>query len=185
MCKTTILHAKNCYTNILLCSICPKLISKLLCYTGQIIPWTPRFLWVEACVASPRHYCALLKCSQIECLPTGDYSFIHLYFNYELVVNFGNLLDNKYNYCSNSTFNSLPIDLYNKMWHYWTLFWSISSSAASVYRYLCCKPVLIVRGPGAEPGKWSKVFFSMFSCYISIVLSYETVWWHSHSIEHF
>ena len=30
----------------------------------------------------------------------------------------------------------------------------------------------------------SKVFFSVFSCYIGIVLN-ETAWWHSHSIEHF
>ena len=39
MCQATILHTKNCYTNILLCSICPKLRSKLHRYTRQIIPW--------------------------------------------------------------------------------------------------------------------------------------------------
>ena len=38
MCQATILHTKNCYTNILLCSICPKLRSKLHRYTRQIIP---------------------------------------------------------------------------------------------------------------------------------------------------
>ena len=39
MCQAIILHTKNCYTNILLCSICPKLCSKLHRYTRQIIPW--------------------------------------------------------------------------------------------------------------------------------------------------
>ena len=47
---------------------------------------------------------------------------------------------------------------------------------------------LLVRGSNAyfwsnlESG--SKVFFSMFSCYIGIVL-HETAWWHSYNIEHF
>ena len=39
MCKTTILHAKKCYANILLSSICPEFISKLFLYTKQTIPW--------------------------------------------------------------------------------------------------------------------------------------------------
>ena len=38
MCQATILHVKNCYTNTLLCSICPKLCSELHRYTRQIIP---------------------------------------------------------------------------------------------------------------------------------------------------
>ena len=47
---------------------------------------------------------------------------------------------------------------------------------------------IVVRGSNAyfwsnlESG--SKVFFSMFSCYIGIVL-HETAWWHSYNIEHF
>ena len=40
MCQAIILHAKNCYTKILLCSICTKLCSKLHRYTRQIIPCT-------------------------------------------------------------------------------------------------------------------------------------------------
>ena len=36
--KTTILHAKNCYTNIFLWNICLQLSSKLLRYTRQFIP---------------------------------------------------------------------------------------------------------------------------------------------------
>ena len=43
MCQATILHTKNCYTNILLCSICPKLRSKPHRYTRQIIPWECHF----------------------------------------------------------------------------------------------------------------------------------------------
>ena len=48
--------------------------------------------------------------------------------------------------------------------------------------------MLVVRGSNAyfssnlESG--SKVFFSVFSCYIGIV-GKETAWWHSHNIEHF
>ena len=64
--------------------------------------------------------------------------------------------------------------------NFWSL-WTTSSSPSG-------NEVPLVRGSNAyfwanlESG--SKVFFSMFSCYIGIVL-HETAWWHSLNIEHF
>ena len=62
-----------------------------------------------------------------------------------------------------------------------TLFSSKNSNKSQTF-------ATVVRGSNAyfwsnlESG--SKVFFSMFSCYIGIVL-HETAWWHSYNIEHF
>ena len=43
--RASTLYFKNCYTNRLLCSTCPRLCSKLLRYSRQNIPW---MLWFTA-----------------------------------------------------------------------------------------------------------------------------------------
>ena len=62
----TILHTKNCYTNILLCSICPKLRSKLHRYTRQIIP-------CNVCESSECHILVAVVPKFCCCFMTSDF----------------------------------------------------------------------------------------------------------------